>query len=116
MSNTTGADMNGTNNAAVGDEVVVAFGHRLSAWANSLDERLQAMLIDLLAKAGGDVYGHDMANDAASPEGRESDSSNLSPLELGDYVNVVQGIFRAKQESHAALNQQVREAAGNRAG
>jgi hypothetical protein len=106
--------MAGGSNGATDDQVI-EFGHKLSVWAETLDERLQAMLIDLMAKAGGDVYGHDMANDAASPDGKESDSSNLSPLELGDYVNAVQGIFKAKQESHAALNQQVREAAGNRA-
>lgn len=105
--------MAGTKNAATGDRIE-AFGRRLSAWAGTLDDRHRAMLIDLLAKAGGDVYGHDLANDAASPAGRESDSSNLSPLELGDYVNVVQGIFKAKQESRAALNQQVQAAAGNR--
>lgn len=73
------------------------FGERLTNWANSLDATQQAMLIDLLAKAGGDVYGNTAANRTVSPSGKDSDASDLSPLELRDFKHTVQGIFKVGQ-------------------
>jgi hypothetical protein len=70
------------------------FSDKLSAWAASLDATMQAMLMDLLAKAGGDVYGNTAANEDASPSGKSQDAGDLSPLELGDFKNTIQGIFK----------------------
>ena len=81
----------------VSQQVLDGFGDKLTEWANSLDSTQRAMLIDLLAKAGGDVYGNTAANRVATASGREANASDLSPLELGDFRNTIQGIFKVGQ-------------------
>ncbi|MHB8577323.1 MAG: hypothetical protein ACYDCQ_18580, partial [Dehalococcoidia bacterium] len=82
---------------------IAAFGQKLSAWAGKLDDLQKAMLIDLLAKAGGDVYGNDAAERAVAPAGRPTDASSLSPLENDDFTHAIEGIFNARQETASAL-------------
>jgi hypothetical protein len=96
---------------ATGD-AVAEFGQKLSAWSATLDDNQKAMLIDLLAKAGGDVYGHDETSRFITPDGGETDASNVSPLEWEDYAHAVLGIVRATQEGSVAVNQEVRAKAG----
>lgn len=74
------------------------FAAQLFDWGDSLDPVGQAMLIDLLAKAGGDVYGVDQANRIAAPEGISFDSSALSPLESLDFLHVIAGIFEPRED------------------
>jgi len=69
------------------------FVNKLDAWAHTLDATQQAMLIDMLAKAGGDVHGFAVASQAAAPTTGATDSSDLSPLESGDLKSAVHGIF-----------------------
>lgn len=76
-----------------------AFAAQLHDWGNSLDAVSQAMLIDLLAKAGGDVYGVDQANHIAAPEGSSFDSSALSPLESLDFRHAIAGIFEPREDN-----------------
>jgi hypothetical protein len=83
-----------------GSNAVQGFARKLNEWAHTLDERNQAMLVDLLAKAGGDVYGHDAANTIGADQ-NEVSSSELSPLELRDYTNAVLGIFGAAESGNA---------------
>ncbi len=82
---------------AVSPQTLNDFSEKLSRWAAALDPTMQAMLMDLLAKAGGDVYGNTAANLDASPSGKSADASDLSPLELGDFKNTIQGIFKLSQ-------------------
>lgn len=79
------------------DEEIATFGHQLSAWASKLDGTQKALLIDLLAKAGGDVFGNDAANHVAAPAGKEADASSLSPLEYDDFTHAIEGIFTTAQ-------------------
>ncbi|HEY7293464.1 MAG TPA: hypothetical protein VH916_00425 [Dehalococcoidia bacterium] len=83
---------------AVPRERLDDFATKLHDWGNTLDPVGQAMLIDLLAKAGGDVYGVDQANRIAAPEGSTFDSSALSPLESLDFRHAVAGIFEPRAD------------------
>jgi hypothetical protein len=78
---------NGSQGALVG------LAQEIAAWAATLDSTQQAMLIDLLAKAGADVYGSAAAGQAVAPEGRPVDGSALSPLELRDFEHAIVGIL-----------------------
>jgi hypothetical protein len=78
---------------AVSRRELTEFSGKLSTWAAGLDGIGQAMLWDLLAKAGGDVYGNVVADHAASPSGKSIDAGDLSPLELDDFEAVIKGIF-----------------------
>jgi hypothetical protein len=80
----------------VSREAIDDFARRLSDWAHTLDERHEAMLVDLLAKAGGDVFGQPLS-DTISDGDRGVTSSELSPLELRDFARAVTGIFNADQ-------------------
>ncbi len=83
---------------AVPRERLDGFAAKLRDWGNALDPVGQAMLIDLLAKAGGDVYGVDQANRIATPEGSSVDSSALSPLESLDFRDAIAGIFEPRED------------------
>jgi hypothetical protein len=74
-------------------QAITDFGHRLSAWSRDLNDVEKAMLIDLLAKAGGDIYGNDSAQRVVTPAGKDTDASALSPLELDSFADAVRGIF-----------------------
>lgn len=68
---------------------------QLNDWAHTLAPRQEAMLVDLLAKAGGDVFGHDAAN-SISADDADVSSSQLSPLEMRDYRQAIIGIFSSQ--------------------
>ena len=81
----------------ISQQALADFSKKLTAWAATLDATQKAMLTDLLAKAGGDLYGNTAANRAVSPSGKSADASDLSPLELDDFPAVIQGIFKIGQ-------------------
>lgn len=83
-------------NIAFTKQAIDAFGAELSGWAAGLSDVERAMLIDLLAKAGGDVFGNDSAQEIVTPDGKENDASALSPLELDSYLDAVRGIFEVE--------------------
>ena len=91
MAEHNGAQDNGT----ASPETVARFADQLTQWADTLDATQAAMLIDLLAKAGGDVYGNEVASHATAPAGKEPDAGKLSPLELFDFKHSIEGIFTA---------------------
>lgn len=72
-------------------QAVAAFGEKFSQWASALDPTMQAMLIDLLAKAGGDVRGTD--DEATTASDGENESDITSPLELHDWTTAVRGVL-----------------------
>lgn len=69
------------------------FGEKLTVWANALDPTSAAMLVDLLARAGGDVAGVDDEPDT-NRRGDDPSSDQLAPLQLGDYATAVRGILQ----------------------
>jgi hypothetical protein len=69
------------------------FGEKLTAWANRLDPTSAAMLVDLLARAGGDVAGVDAEPDTGRL-GDDPSSDVQAPLQLGDYAAAVRGILQ----------------------
>ena len=77
----------------VTQQSVSEFGDKLAAWAAGLDDVEKAMLKDLLAKAGGDVFGNEDTQLLMTPDGKDADASSLSPLELDSYADAVRGIF-----------------------
>jgi hypothetical protein len=90
----------GTAKPVVTDPAIQDFAQRLGAWAQTLTERQQAMVIDLLAKAGGDVHGLDAA-DTISSERSQVSSSEHSPLELRDFSNAIAGMFATPMPSQS---------------
>lgn len=78
-------------------EAVAAFSETFSNWASALDPALQAMLIDLLAKAGGDVRGTD-DEAQTNREGDDPTSDTLSPLEMRDWATAARGVLDLNTE------------------
>ena len=69
------------------------FARKLTEWANALDPTSAAMLVDLLAKAGGDVAGVD-DEPTTDRLGDDPTSDVQAPLQLGDYASAVRGILQ----------------------
>lgn len=84
-----------TQQTSFSSETIGHLSARLHTWAGALSPVAQAMLVDLLAKAGGDVYGVDGASRAVTPAGAVADSSALSPLESEDFTHALAGILAA---------------------
>jgi hypothetical protein len=76
---------------------LVSLSEKLGKWAGTLDSTSRAMLVDLLAKAGADVYGADRAANATTPAGGSVDSSALSTLETDDFKHALAGVFAAER-------------------
>jgi hypothetical protein len=86
---------------AVPLKTLATFAAKLAGWGTTLDRTEQAMLVDLLAKAGGETYGAVAMDRSATPDGREAYGGTFSPLESGDMEAVLQGIFAADREDGA---------------
>jgi|GEM_PF-5219373 len=75
-------------------DAIARFGDKLAAWAETLDPTSQAMLVDLLARAGADARGAPR-EPAASREGDDPTSDELSPLENRDFATAARAILEA---------------------
>ena len=81
------------SNQSFDAQAIDRFGAKLTAWANDLDPTSAAMLIDLLAKAGGDVAGVD-DEPTTNRLGDDPTSDEQAPLQLGDYAAAARGILQ----------------------